>query len=416
MSGDGFVSPSVFGNSGSSLGLTWSRPSSIAAWAYSHDVRLLFVSSTSVGGSGRSQRELASRLVRRGHDVLFLIDDESTSRPTRWCYDQLADASVRLAPTVLGPVLRWFESLPGRRVGQRSVGGLQQVLSPIPENAISKTLSTFRPDVVVGNSVVRLTWRKVVRACAAECIPTVLYVREETTLEHFQSGTHVADAIIANSRSLAVGVEQRQFQCEVIPSVIDVDVTRVESSRTVALLVNPIPSHGIDLVWQLAARLPDVSFVLQESWPLTPDQTRAIAEHQKTLPNVQSRGVAAPSCALFNDARVLLLPHLVDNRPRVVAEVQANGIPVVASDLPGIAEAVGPGGLLIDPAAIEGWYQAIRQLWEDADAYVRLADAALEHSKRPEIDADAVTTRVEAVLVALVARRGGANGPESGHL
>ena len=47
-----------------------------------------------------------------------------------------------------------------------------------------------------------------------------------------------------------------------------------------------------------------------------------------------------------------------------VAEIaRANGIPVLASDRPGHGEAVGPGGILVDPdAPIDTWVDALARL------------------------------------------------------
>jgi glycosyltransferase involved in cell wall biosynthesis len=97
-----------------------------------------------------------------------------------------------------------------------------------------------------------------------------------------------------------------------------------------------------------------------------------------------------------------------------VAEAQANGIPVVASRYPGLVEAVGPGGVLVDPDAPDAdWIEAVGRLWDDAGHYERLVEAALRHAARPEIDPEVVTSRFEKALVALIARTRSA-APEEG--
>ena len=57
-------------------------------------------------------------------------------------------------------------------------------------------------------------------------------------------------------------------------------------------------------------------------------------------------------------ARVLLVPYRVDNRPRVVAEAQSNGIPVPASALPAHREAGTRGVLVPGDASIRAWGDA----------------------------------------------------------
>ena len=71
---------------------------------------------------------------------------------------------------------------------------------------------------------------------------------------------------------------------------------------------------------------------------------------------------------------------------RVVTEAQINGIPVIASTRGGLPEAVGPGGILIDPdGPIDDWVKAVRNLWDDDAHYAALSAAALAHAQRPEI-------------------------------
>ncbi len=359
---------------------------------------MLFVSGTTVGGSGRSQRELASQLVRLGHEVCFLVDPESTGRVSRWWYEQMADLAVRLGDRKIARVVRFVESLPGRHCGNDTLDGVPHLLSPVPENAAPGVIRSFRPDVVVGSSIPRLAWRKIRRLCSERRIPTVLYIREDVALNHFAVGGTGADAVVANADSLARAVRALGVDCVFIPSVIDTSVTATSSSRRVALVINPIESRGVNTIWQLAERLVDVPFALQESWPLEPAQLEAVIRNVDRLPNVEFRQSAPPGPQLYEDARVLVVPYLVDNRPRVIAEAQANGIPIVASDLPALAEAVGPGGIVVAADDIDGWCGAIINLWSDNLLYEELSTKAREHSMRDEISVVAVAQRFEALL------------------
>ena len=53
-----------------------------------------------------------------------------------------------------------------------------------------------------------------------------------------------ADVIVANATRLAHSGEEFGYGCSVLPSVIEIDGTAVESGRRVALVVNPIASKG----------------------------------------------------------------------------------------------------------------------------------------------------------------------------
>ena len=222
-------------------------------------------------------------------------------------------------------------------------------------------------------------------------------------MNHFTLGSQPADVIVANASSLARTVEALGYPCAVLPSVIEVGVTSVDSSRQVALVINPIATHGIDTVWHIARALPDIPFVIQQSWPLENKELLSLEQTAAQLPNVEFRHVAPPGTSLYGDAKVLLVPHRIDNRPRVIAEAQANAIPVIASRTPGIAEAVGDGGLLVGMDDLDGWVDTIRLLWTDKSSYDNLTERALAHSRRPDIDPERVTATFEALLLDAVA-------------
>lgn len=362
-------------------------------------VRLLFVSSTTVGGSGRSQRELAARLVEAGHEVSFLVDDEGPHRWQRWWYEQLSDLAVRVGKRRGGRVVRALERWPGRRTGSLELDGLVHATSPVPQNALAQLLDDWHPDVLVGNSLERLSWRRVRATASERGVPTVLYVREEDSLDHVRRGEE-PDAIVANAEALRRAVQQRGFECAVVPSLIDVDRTRTSSTCEVVLAVNPVESRGVATVWEVAAALPDIPFVVQESWPLHGAELRAVERQVQMLANVEFRRATPPGPELYADARLLMVPYRVDNRPRVIAEAQANGIPAVAADLPALREAVHDGGLLVELDDVRAWSTAIRSLYEDIPLYEQLASSAAEHSRRPELDPVRVVAAFEDILVA----------------
>jgi hypothetical protein len=256
---------------------------------------------------------------------------------------------------------------------------------------------------VIANSLERWAWRLVHEQSTRLGIPTVLYVREDDSLRHLDTGA-IPNLLVANAESLARELRSRGFECAFVPSVIDTSVTATESSRSTALAINPVPSRGSEVVWQLAAALPDIPIVVQESWPLKGRAREDVDARVAQLPNVEFRPTAPPGPGLYGDARVLLVPYRVDNRPRVIAEAQANGIPVIAADVPALVEAIGPGGVTVPLDSVDDWARALRALWEDDDLYQSLADAAREHSRRPDIDPTAVAERFERFLEDAVER------------
>lgn len=337
--------------------------------------------------------------------VAFLVDDKRGARVTRWVYANLSDLSVRLEGTPLhGPVVALRDSVRGR-LTSKEVAGLPHWVVPVPQSALRRAIRHFAPDVVVVNSVERWAWRLIHAVCRGKGIPTILYVREEDSLGHVRVDAK-PDVLVANTASLAEVLRGRGMtDCAFVPSVIDPQVTLTESSRRVVLAINPIPAKGVDIVWAVARHLPDIPFVVQESWPLTGADLELVLSAVGDLPNVEFRRAVPPGPGLYADARLLLVPYRVDSRPRVIQEAHSNGIPVVAADVPALADAVATGGLVVPLDDEQAWVAAVRRLWDDEVEYDELAQQARVCSRRPEVDPDRVTSRFEMLMADAVGAR-----------
>jgi glycosyltransferase involved in cell wall biosynthesis len=366
-------------------------------------VNILFVSSTRIGGSGLSQRQLAGRLIGRGHRVVILADPEDGHRLTRYLYKRQVNLSTKLEGNRARPFLLALQRPFGRRAMPAPEYDVPVFFSPIPEHAYPTMRRRFSPDVVVASSIDRVSWRRLRAQLRADGIPSVLYLREEAAHGHLSITDAPPDLLLANAGSLAERARAAGFPCLVIPSAIETAATRVGSTRERVLLINPLPSHGIDRLWAVARARPDIPFVAQESWPLSPSARDEVLAGTTRLLNVEFRPRTADLGVIYRDARLLFVPHRLDNRPRVVAEAQANGVPAVASAYPGLVEAVGPGGVLVDPEASESaWIEALGRIWDDAGHYERLVEAALRHAARPEINPEVVTSLFEEAMRTLV--------------
>lgn len=368
-------------------------------------MNMLFVSTTRAGGSGLSQRQLAARLQARGHNVLLLADPEQGHRLARYLYKRQVNLTTKLRGSAVRPALLPLQRRFGRRAARASGYDVPVLLTPFPENAYRTVRRDFTPDVVVASSIDRVSWRRLLAQLRADGVPSVLYLREASALSHLTISRAVPDLLIANAETLAAEAQRAGYECPMIPSVVEVDRALVESTRERVLLVNPMRSYGADRVWALADARPDIPFAVQESLALTSDERSVVVAECSRRPNIELRPRTDDVASVYRDARILLVPHRMDNRPRVVAEAQANGIPVIASGYPGLVEAVGPGGLLVDPAAApEAWLSTLACLWDDVSRYAMVADAARRHAQRPDIDPAAVTSRFEAAVTGLVTR------------
>ena len=105
---------------------------------------------------------------------------------------------------------------------------------------------------------------------------------------------------------------------------------------------------------------------------------------------------------VYARARLLLVPSQWEEAwGRVVSEAQASGIPAIASDIGGLPESVGPGGILVSPdAPLERWLAALSALWDDAAAWERYADAAAAHFAALDLSPERAARRLVDIVTA----------------
>ena len=163
---------------------------------------------------------------------------------------------------------------------------------------------------------------------------------------------------------------------------------RVESARREVLFVNPHPHKGVDIALGLARACPDIPFRFVRGWLLSPDEEERLAAELAGLANVRVWPQTSDMAQHYAQARVLLAPsRWAETWGRVATEAQFSGIPVLASDVGGLPEAVGPGGMLLPPdAPLADWSAALRRMWNDTTYYDELSATALAYSSRPQID------------------------------
>ena len=311
----------------------------------------------------------------------MLADDAAGSTIARFLHEQLWDASVRFESTrFLQGSTTWLRSIPGRNP---TLSGGDVLLSAAPENAFPDLAIDFRPDVVVGSSIARPCWSAIRATCAELGIPTVLYLREHVALGHFDANITSHAAVLANSKTLVAGAAKLGVHAEFVPSVVDIESAKTTSTRERIVLVNPRKEHGVDIIDHLAESFRTIEFVLQESWVLDESERAHVEDILARHPNVSFRERTEHPAEVFRDAAIVLAPHQMDNRPRTILEALSNGIPVIANDLPGLVESVGPGGII---ARSPGeWRAAVSALWQDPTHYRTIERRARTYAARPEV-------------------------------
>lgn len=95
---------------------------------------------------------------------------------------------------------------------------------------------------------------------------------------------------------------------------------------------------------------------------------------------IRFRGYQSNVVEWMQNADVLALPSAWEGLPNVVLEAMANRLPVVATNVDGVAEIIQPGvtGWLVPPADVTALAAALSQVLTDEDARQKVADRALE--------------------------------------
>jgi glycosyltransferase involved in cell wall biosynthesis len=332
-------------------------------------VRVLFVAKPhlpAVGGAQLTTHHLASALRRRGHPVRLLsflrsFDPPAPALDTRWGY----------------PVVRTWSV----------------------ERELRLALRSFRPDIVVVGGYHRplARWSAAMLEMASG-VPTLLYVHDVGALGLVRDPCLRTGGVAAVSSFLAGEVQRAGRACAVLAPIVG-DTYRVRTSRRRILLVNPVEAKGVATALALARARPDIGFALTRCWHIPVRRLRRLHAEARRLGNVEIRPAVHEPARLYGDARLLIVPSAYpEGWGRVAAEAQASGIPVIASAVGGLPEAVGEGGLLVPRRArLEGWLEALAAVWDDPVSYRQWVDRAARSAARPGLSPAAAAESFESL-------------------
>lgn len=127
--------------------------------------------------------------------------------------------------------------------------------------------------------------------------------------------------------------------------------------------------------------------------------------------NVRFLGYVADMPAFYAACDIVVLPSSSEGSSNTVLEAMASGKPVVASDIPPLAEQIRDGetGLLFPLGDVDALAREVAYLARDPEIRRRLAERGLEHARRSTISASA--ERLAQVLERLAGERGSHRAP-----
>ena len=222
----------------------------------------------------------------------------------------------------------------------------------------------------------------------------------------FSNRVVAVSAGVADFLATHAAVSRRRIR--VVPNGVDTAVfaaaspeARRDSRRDLGLSENNFvagtlgrlaPEKNLRVIAVMARQCPGVVFVIGGSGP----EGKALREAAAGLDNVRFAGEVTDRAGYYAALDVLLLPSLHEALPMTVLEAMAAGVPVIASNLDGVAAALGEYGLLVPPGDSEAMAAALLALQVDPARRTALAAGA---RKRAESDFSAASTasKVEAI-------------------
>lgn len=153
-----------------------------------------------------------------------------------------------------------------------------------------------------------------------------------------------------------------------------------DPDRGAVTLINPSEIKGIGMFLHLAERLPDVEFLAVPTWGTSDQDRRALAG----VPNVRVMEPVEDVDEIFAQTRVLLMPSVwMETYGMTAIEAMLRAIPVVASDIGGLPEAMLGVPYLLPARATDLWVDTVSRLVADGAHYreisARAAAAASAH-------------------------------------
>ncbi len=272
---------------------------------------------------------------------------------------------------------------------------------------LAERISNFRPDLVValfleeGGALVRETVR------AGTPVLVSILDNDYRWLDGPLPASPLVGLICNSCFTRDRAREQFGLNPEVIyPSVslTDYSVRRVEPSFVT--FVNPVHHKGLDTALRLAMLLPHRRFQFVRGWELPWRWALRNERRVRKILNITYRNRTRDMRSIYARTSLLIVPSIWEESfGRVILEAHASGIPVIATRIGGIPEALGAGGLLLPPGApAEEWAKAVESVLNDEGLRATLSAQARANSARPEFDTQRIARRFLEVASAHVAQ------------
>ena len=159
------------------------------------------------------------------------------------------------------------------------------------------------------------------------------------------------------------------------------------------------PEKNFIVLADVARQCPDIHFVIGGTGP----EEQALQRAMRGLGNMHLAGEITDRAAFYMALDAFVLPSLHEALPMTVLEAMAAGIPVVASNLEGVASALAGHGLLVKPGDAKEIASSLRVLRDRPEQGAAMAVEARRRVEE-EFSASGTARKIENVYRELTGR------------
>lgn len=174
--------------------------------------------------------------------------------------------------------------------------------------------------------------------------------------------------LVVNSQTMFARAQGHPHRTILYPA-IDPSRYQVQSPGSRITLINLNTNKGGQFFWDLARFAPQYQFLGVSGaygQQIVPHSKPSNVLHMSHTPTIRDA---------YAMTKILLLPSEDESWGRVAIEAAVSGIPTIARNTPGIAEALGPSGILLPRREPNLWIEAIETLQDEKnyECYSRAA-------------------------------------------
>lgn len=277
-----------------------------------------------------------------------------------------------------------------------------------PAAHLGAVMERFRPDVVVVQS-----WRfQMIEDVLRYGVGAVLYSHSaHSAIEGVVDRRLLPRCLLLANSGFNADFQGRALHAkfEVLHPLVNPRRYLCGGKRTHIVQVGLTARKGAPLTLAIARQRSDIPFLIVRNWEGLQVQSddSGLDQQAASLPNVQVIPPWRDARKLYRVSRILLVPSFwQETWGRVVTEAQLNGIPIVASNRGGLPEAVGTGGVVLDPEApIDRWVSAVSRIWDDRTWYQEMSSRSLQRAQENDVGLAPLFRRFMKLLDDAIARQ-----------